>query len=269
MRLRIFFVILMLPFLLFSRPVVSGSLWPRGLQQARPPYPSPSPEVCSSSCPLHWWCHPTVSSSITLFSFCPQSFLASGTFQMNQPFASGDQNTGASVLASLVPMSIQGWFPLRLTALISTLKSLLQHHSLKLSILWHSAFFTIQLSQPYVTTGKTIALSIQTFVSSVMSLLFNTLSRFVIAFLPRSNHLLILWLQSPSAAILEPKKRKSVGTSTFSPSICQILVFLIFSFFTPLSSSRGSLVPLHFLPLGWYHSLIWGCCFSLPLDSSL
>ena len=166
-------------------------------------------------------------------------------------------------------MSIQGWFPLRLTALISTLKSLLQHHSLKLSILWHSAFFTIQLSQPYVTTGKTIALSIQTFVSSVMSLLFNTLSRFVIAFLPRSNHLLILWLQSPSAAILEPKKRKSVGTSTFSPSICQILVFLIFSFFTPLSSSRGSLVPLHFLPLGWYHSLIWGCCFSLPLDSSL
>ena len=177
--------------LLFNHLVVPDSLRHHGLQHARLPYPSPSPEVCSSSCPLHWWCHPTVSSSITLFSFCPQSFLASGTFQMNQPFASGDQNTGASASSSVLPMSIQGWFPLRLTALISTLKSLLQHHSLKLSILWHSAFFTIQLSQPYVTTGKTIALSIQTFVSSVMSLLFNTLSRFVIAFLPRSNRLLI------------------------------------------------------------------------------
>ena len=156
-----------------------------------------------------------------------------------------------------------------LLAVQGTLKSLLQHHSLKLPILGHSAFFTIQLSQPYVTTGKTIALTIQTFVSRVMSLLFNTLSRFVIAFLPRSNHLLILWLQSPSTAISEPKKRKSVTASTVSPSTCQILVFLIFSFFTPLSSSRGSLVPLHFLPLGWYHSLIWGCCFPLPLGSSL
>ena len=93
-----------------------------------------------------------------------------------------------------------------------TLKSLLQHHSSKASILWCSAFFTVQLSQLYMNPGKTIALTIQTFVGRVMSLLFNTLSRFVIAFLPRSNHLLISWLQSPSAVILEPKKRKVAST---------------------------------------------------------
>ena len=90
----------------------------------------------------------------------------------------------------------------------------------KASIFWHSAFFTVQLSQPFMMIGKTIALIIWTFVSRVISLLFNTLSRFVITFLPRSNHLLISWLQSPSAVILEPKRRKSVTTSTFSPSIC-------------------------------------------------
>ena len=98
-----------------------------------------------------------------------------------------------------------------------TLRSLLQHQSLKASILQHSAFFKVQPSQLYVTTGKTIALTIQTFVSRVMSLLFNTLSRFVIAFLPRSKCLLISWLQSSSAETLEPKKRKSVTISTFSP----------------------------------------------------
>ena len=176
-------------------------------------------------------------------------------------------------------MSIQGWFPLGLTSSISLwskgLSSLLQHHSLKTSILWCSAFFTFQLSQLYVTTGKTIALTIWTFVGRVLSLLFNTLSRFVIALLPRSNHLLISWLQSPSAAILKPKKRKSVTTCTFSPSICHavmepdamILDFLIFSLklahFPPLPSSRSSLVPLCFLPLEWHHLHIWGCwCFS-------
>ena len=105
------------------------------------------------------------------------------------------------------------WFDL--LAVQGTFGNLLQHHSSKASILWHSAFFTVQLSQLDVTTGKTTALTIQTFVSRVMSLLFNTLSRFVIAFLPRSNHLLILCLQSPSAVILEPKKRKSVTASTF------------------------------------------------------
>ena len=101
-----------------------------------------------------------------------------------------------------------------------TLKTLLQHHSSKASILRHSAFFTVQLSYPYMTTGKTIILTRWTFVGKVMSLLFNMLSRWVIAFLPRSKRLLISWLQSPSAVILEPQKIKSVTVSTVSPSIC-------------------------------------------------
>ena len=101
-----------------------------------------------------------------------------------------------------------------------TLKSLLQHHSSKASILQHSAFFIVPLSHPYITTGKTIALTRRTFVSKVMSLLFNMLSRLVIAFLPRSKHLLTSWLQSPSAVILEPKKIKSVTGSSVSSSIC-------------------------------------------------
>ena len=99
------------------------------------------------------------------------------------------------------------------------LKSLLQHHSSKASILWHSAFFIVQLSQPYMTTRKTIALTRWTFGGKVMSLLFDMLSRFIIAFLPRSKHLLISWLQSPSTVILEPKKIKSVMVSIVSPSI--------------------------------------------------
>ena len=110
------------------------------------------------------------------------------------------------------------WFDL--LALQRTLKSFLQQHNLKASVLQCSAFFMVQVSYPYMTTGKTIALTIWTFVDKVLSLLFKTLSRFVIAFLPRSKHLLISWLQSPSAVILEPKKIKSVTISTFSPSIC-------------------------------------------------
>ena len=106
---------------------------------------------------------------------------------------------------------------LDLLAVQGILKSLLQHHSSKASILQHSAFFTVQLLHPYMTTGKTIALIRQTFVGKVLSLLFNILSRFVIAFLPRSKHLLISWLQSPSAVILEPPKIKSLTVST---SIC-------------------------------------------------
>ena len=109
---------------------------------------------------------------------------------------------------------------LDLLAVQGTLKSLLQHHSSKASILRHSAFFTVQLSYQYITTEKTIALTRRTFVGKVMSLLFNTLSSLVIAFLPRSKHLLISWLQSPSALILEPQKIKSDTVSTVSPSIC-------------------------------------------------
>ena len=109
---------------------------------------------------------------------------------------------------------------LDLLAVQRTLKSLLQHHNSKASILQCSAFFIVQLSHPHMTTGKTIALTRWIFVGKGMSLLFNMLSRFVIAFLPRSKHLLISWLQSPSAVILNPKKIKSVASSIVSPSIC-------------------------------------------------
>ena len=110
------------------------------------------------------------------------------------------------------------WFDLLVVQ--GTLKSLLQHHSSKASVLQRSAFFMVQLSYPYMTTRKIVALTRQTSVGKVMSLLFNLLSRLVIDFLPRSKHLLILWLQSPSAMILEPPKIKPVTVSTVSPSIC-------------------------------------------------
>ena len=100
---------------LFIPRVVNNSLQPHGLQHARPPCPSPSPQVCPSSCPFHWWCHPAMPSSDTLFSFCPQSFPASVTFPMSWLFTSGGQNTGASASASVLPMSIRDWFPSRLT----------------------------------------------------------------------------------------------------------------------------------------------------------
>ena len=141
----------------------------------------------------------------------------------------------------------------------------------------------VQLSHVYLTTGKTIALARWTFVGKVMSLLFNRLSRFVIAFLPRSKHLLISWPHSLSVVILEPKERKSVTVSTFPPSICHEVMGLdaMTSFFecwvlsqlfhSPLSpSSRGSLLPFCFLPLGWCHLHIWGIGISPSnLDSSL
>ena len=116
---------------------------------------------------------------------------------------------------------------LDLHAVQGTLKSLLQHHSSKAPILRHSAFFTVQLSHPYMTTGKTIALTRWTFVGKVISLLFSMLSRLVITFLPRSERLLISWLQSPSAVILEPKKIKSVAVSIVSPSICHEVMGLV------------------------------------------
>ena len=115
---------------------------------------------------------------------------------------------------------------LDLLAVQGTLESLLQHHSSNASILRRSAFFIVQLSHPYMTTRKTIALTIWTFVDKVMSLLFNMLSRLLIAFLPRSKCLLISWLQSPSAVILEPKKIKSVTVSIVSPSICHEVIGL-------------------------------------------
>ena len=211
------------------------------LQHSRLLCPSQTPRVYSNSCPWSWWCHPNISSSVIPFSRL-QSFPASGSFPMGQFFASGSQSIGVSASASVLPMNIQDWFSWWLTCLIS-----LQSKGLswvfsnttvqKPSILWCSAFFIVQLSHPYMTTWKTIALTRQTFVGEVMSLLFNTLSRLVITFLPRGKNLLISWWQSPSALILEPQKIKSLTVSIVSPSICHevmgqdtmILVFWMLS----------------------------------------
>ena len=201
---------------------MSNPLKPQGLQHGRLPCASPSLRVCLNSCPLSQWCHSTISSSVIPFS-CLQSFPASGSFPMNWLFTSCAWSWGFSLSIShsnewsgLISFRID-WFDI--LAVQGTLKSLLQQHSSKASILQYSVF-VVQLSHPYVTTGKTIALTIQTFVGKVISLLFNMLSRFVIAFLPRSKHLLISWLKSPPAVILNPRKVKSVTVSYFSPFIC-------------------------------------------------
>ena len=149
---------------------------------------------------------------------------------VSQFFAWVGQSTGVSASASVLPMNTQDWSPLGWTGWISLqskgLSSLFQHHSSKASVLQCSAFFTVQLSHPYMTTGKTIALTRQTFVGKVMSLLLHMLSRLVITFLPRSKHRLISWLQSPSAVILEPEKIKSNNVSSVSPSMSHQVSYL-------------------------------------------
>ena len=130
----------------FSYSVLSDCLQPHGLQHARPPCPLPTSRVYSNSCPLSWWCHPTISSSAVPFSSCLQSFPASGSFLMSQFFTSGGQSTGVSASASVLPMNIQDWSPLGRTGWISfavqgTLKSLLQHHTSKASILQQYVFY--------------------------------------------------------------------------------------------------------------------------------
>ena len=170
----------------FSCSVVSDSLRPHGLQHARPPCPLPTPRVYSKS--LSRWCHPTISSSVIPFSSCLQSFPASGSFQMSQLCTSGGQSIGVSASASVLSMNIQDWSPVGLTGLIFLQsKSVLQHHSSKASIFWCSAFFMVQLTHPYMTTGKTIALTSWTFVAKVMSLLFNMLSRLVRSLIYQMN----------------------------------------------------------------------------------
>ena len=194
-----------------SHSVVSNSLRPHESLHTSPPCPSPPPRVYSNSGPSSWWCRPAISSSVVPFSSCPQSLPASGSFPMSQLFSWGCQSIGVSASASVLPMNIQDWSPLGWTGWISLqskgLSSLLQHHNSKTSILQHSAFFTVQLSHLYMTTGKTIALTRQTFVGKVTSLLFNMLCRLVITFFPRSKRLLISWLQSPSAVIFRASQK--------------------------------------------------------------
>ena len=198
------------------------------MHHAKLPCPSVSPRVCSNSYTLSWWCHPNSSSSVAPFSSCPQSFPASGSFPMSQFFTSGGWSIGASASISVLLMDIQGWFPLGLTDLISLQSKGLSKVFSNTTVQKHQ-FFGTQPSYGLTLTSvhdyrKTIALTIQTFVRKVIFLLFNMLSRFVIAFLPRSKHLLILWLQSPSAVILEPKKIKYVTVSIISPSICHEVI---------------------------------------------
>ena len=131
------------------------------------------PQSLPSSHPQNWWCHPTISSCVAAFSSCPQSFPAPASLPMSQLFTAGGQSIGDSASASVFPMNIQNWFPLGLIffdllAVQGTLKSLLQHHSSKASVLQSSAFFMVQLSHPYLTTGKAIDLTIWTFVSRVI-----------------------------------------------------------------------------------------------------
>ena len=154
----------------FSCSVMTDSLQPHGLQHARSPCPSPTPGIHPNSCPLSWWCHPAISSSVVPFSSCPQSFPASGSFPMSQFSASGGQSIGAS--ASVLPMNTQDWSPLGWTGWISLQskglsKSLIQHHNSKASILQCSAFFIAQFSHPYMATEKTIALTRWTYVGKV------------------------------------------------------------------------------------------------------
>ena len=173
---------------------MSNSLRPHELQHTNPPCPSPTPRVYSNSCPLSRWCHPTISSSVIPFSSCLQSFPASGSFPMSQFFTSGSQRIGFSASASVLPMNIQDWFPLGLTSLISLLFKRFSR-VFNTTVQKCSAFLKVQFLHPYMTAGKTIALTRWTFFGKVMSLLFNRLSRLVITFLPRSKRHLISCLQ--------------------------------------------------------------------------
>ena len=167
---------------------MSDSLWPHELQHTRLPCPILSPRVCSNSCPLSWWCHPVISSSVIPSSSCPQSFPASVPFPMSQLFASGGQRIGAS--ASVLPINPQDWSPLGWTGWIS------------LQSKGFSRVFSNTTVQKHQFLGA--------------------------EFLPRSKHLLISWLQSPSAVILEPKKIKSVSVYVVSPSICHEVMGPVF-----------------------------------------
>ena len=220
---------------------MSDSLRPHGLQHARPPCPSPTPGVTQ----IHVHrvgdaiqpSHPLLSPSLPapnpsqhqgLFQWVNSSYQMAKVLELQLQISPSNEPPGliSFRMDCLALLAVQG-----------TLKSLLQHHSSKASILRCSAFFMVQFSHLYMTTGKTTALTIQTFVGKVMSLLLNILSRLVITFLPRSKHL-ISWLQSPSAVIVEPSKIKSLTVSTISPSICHevmgpdamILVFWMLSF---------------------------------------
>ena len=180
-----------------SSSVVSDPLQPPGLQHARLPCTSPTPRACSNSLPSSQWSHPAISSSVVSISSCLQSFPASAYFSHESvlcitwpKYRSFSFSISPSNEYSALIFFRMDW--LDLLVVQGTLKSLLQLHSSEASILWHSVFFIVQLSHPYMTTGKTIALTKRAFVGKVMSLLFNKLSRLILTFLPRSKRLLIM-----------------------------------------------------------------------------
>ena len=194
----------------FSCSVMSDSLRPHGLQHARPPCPSPTPGVYSNSCSSSQWCHPAISSSVVPFSSCPQSLPASGSFPMSQLFTWGGKSIGVSALASVIPMNTQDWFPLGWTGWTSLQSKGLSRVFSNTTVQKHQ-FFRTQLSSQsnshihkWTLEGGLPWLD-GPLLAKVMSLLLNMLSRLVITFLPTSKHLLISWLQSPSAVTLEPK----------------------------------------------------------------
>ena len=217
------------------------TLQPRGLQHNRLRCLSTIPRAYSNSCLLTQWCHPTISSCCPLL--LPPAIIPSIRIFSNESvlcnrwpkYWSFSFISPSNEYSGLISFRMD-WLDLH--AFQGTLKSLLQHHSSKASILQCLAFFIVQFSHPYMTTGKTIALTRQTFVGKVMSLPFKMLSRWVIAFLPRSKRLLISWPQLQSAVILELKKIKSLTVSTAFPSICHevmgpdamILLFWMLSF---------------------------------------
>ena len=220
-----------LPLLLLSHSAVSNSLWPHGVEHTRRPCPWLTLGVCSNSCLLSRWCHRAISSLVAPFFSCLQSFPASGSFQWVHSSHQVAKVSELQLQHQSFQVLTQSWFHLGLTGLISllskgTLKSLLQNHNLKASILWRSAFFMVQLSHSYMTTGKIIVLTIWTFVGKVVSLPLNALSKFIRVFLPKRKCLLISWLLSPSAVISEPKKINYVTISIFSPYTCHEVIVM-------------------------------------------
>ena len=246
---------------------MSYFLWPFELQHSRLPCPSLYPRVCSKSCPLSLWCHLTISSSV--FPFFPQSFSTLGLYnelvlciRWPKYWSFGFSISPSNEYSGLSSFRID-WF--NVCPVQGTLKRLLQHQNLKASILWLSAFFMVQHSYPYMTIGKTIALTMHTFVRKMMSLLFNTLSRFLITFIPSSKCLLISWLPSQFWSLnkichcfhfFPSYLSRSDGTRCHDLSFfeCYVLSQLSHSFLLP--SSRGSSVPFCFQPR--YHLHIWG-----------
>ena len=222
------------------------------------PESSPTPGVYSNTCSLSWWCHSIISSSV-ISSSCLQSFPASRSFPMSQFFlirwpkywSFSFSISPSNEYSELISFRMD-W--LDLLAVQETLKSLLQHHSSKASVLQCSAFFMVQLSHPYMTTGKTIALNRWTVVDKLMSLLFNMMSRLVIAFLPRSKSLLNSSLKPSSVVNFEPLKIKSLTVSPVSLSICHevmgpdamILVCWMLSFNSTFSLSSYTFIKRFF-----------------------